>query len=235
VKTVFDVGGGLVATVADPAMAIRGVMRFGTASAQGVEDIEKGNVVLGVSRIVGEAADGVGMVLGGVSKARSLGVPGTYQKPAAPAAAKTRQPPKDQNRSFMKSTEKALKKLPKDDPVRKALTKPDGKLKTGRGNQHGPAVEAGHLDAKSSGKPQRFALQDADENARAGQTIESRNSPADRASGAVLHSAFDAVEVRPGVHMVKSTVDQYVRLGVFPEDVGRCAKPSQGWSWSPSN
>ena len=237
VKTVFDVGGGMVAAAADPGMVVRGVMRFGTASAQGVEDIEKGNVVLGVSRIVGEAADGVGMVLGGVAKARAWGVPGTYQKPAVPTAPspKTPQPPKNQNRSFLRATEKALKKLPADDPVRKALLKPDGKLKTGRGNQHGPGVEAGHLDAKSSGKPQRFALQDADENARAGQTVESRNNAADRASGAVLHSSFDSVEVRPGVHMVPSTVDQYVRLGVFPESVGAGATPSSGWTWSPSN
>ena len=235
VKTVFDVGGGLVAGVADPAMAIRGVMRFGTASAQGVEDIEKGHVVLGVSRIVGEAADGVGMVLGGVSKARSLGVPGTYQKPAAPTATKTRQPPENQRKPFREATQRALKKLPKDDPVRKALLKPNGKLRSGRGKRNGPAVEAGHLDAKTSKKPQRFALQDADENMRGGETIESHNTKADQASGAVMHSVFDAVEIRPGVHMVPSTLKQYIRLGVFPESVGAGAKPSSGWTWSPNN
>ena len=235
VKTVFDVGGGMVGAVMDPGMVVRGVMRFGTASAQGVEDIEKGNVVLGVSRIVGEAADGVGMVLGGVSKARASGVPGTYQKPTVPTApaATAKQPPKDVKRPFTKATEAALKKLPKDDPVRKALLGEDGKLKTGRGNEHGPGLEAGHLDAKSSGKPERLALQDADQNGLAGRTVESRNSAADRASGAVLHSSFEAVEVRPGVHMVDSTVDQYVRLGVFPEDVATNATPSSGWSWSP--
>jgi RHS repeat-associated protein len=91
VKTVFDVGGGMIAAAYDPGMAVRGLMRFGTASAQGVEEIEAGHTVLGVSRIIGEGAQGVGYVLGGVSAARTYGVPGTYQRPpAVPAPA----PPK---------------------------------------------------------------------------------------------------------------------------------------------
>lgn len=90
VKSAFDVGGGIVGAVVDPGMAIRGIMRFGTGTAQGVNDIQAGNTVLGVSRIVGEGSQAVGMALGGVQLARTFGVPGTYQPPrpapAAPAA-----------------------------------------------------------------------------------------------------------------------------------------------------
>jgi RHS repeat-associated protein len=91
VKSVFDVAGGIVAATADPGIIVRGVMRFGTGIAQGWNDIQAGNTVLGVSRIVGEGAQGVGMALGGVASARTLGIPGTYQPapppPTAPPAA----------------------------------------------------------------------------------------------------------------------------------------------------
>ncbi|HEX6045641.1 MAG TPA: RHS repeat-associated core domain-containing protein [Pyrinomonadaceae bacterium] len=83
VKTVCDVGGGVVATIVDPGFVVRGVMRFGLGTAQGVNDIEAGNTFLGVSRIVGEGAQGVGYALGGVNAARAYGVPGTY-RPAPP-------------------------------------------------------------------------------------------------------------------------------------------------------
>ena len=87
VKTAFDVGGGIVGAILDPGMPVRNVMRFGTGSAQGVQDIENGNTVLGVSRIVGEGAQGVGIVLGGVSAARLNAVPGTFGNPRTPPPA----------------------------------------------------------------------------------------------------------------------------------------------------
>jgi len=79
VKSIFDVAGGIAAATVDPGMAVRGVMRFGTGTAQGVNDIEAGNTVLGASRIIAEVAQGVGMAAGGVATARAFTVPGTYQ------------------------------------------------------------------------------------------------------------------------------------------------------------
>ena len=91
------------------------------------------------------------------------------------------------------------------------------------------------MDAALSGEPERFALQDADINGLAGRTIESRNSAAARAAGEVLYSRFEAVEIRPGVYMEVSTLDQYIRLGVLPPEVRTQAIPSQGWTWRPKN
>ena len=64
---------------------VRSVMRLGTGTAQGVEDIGKGHITLGVSKIVAETAAAIGLVAGGVGVARGLGVPGTYQPPVAAA------------------------------------------------------------------------------------------------------------------------------------------------------
>jgi hypothetical protein len=81
-KTVVDVGTGMVAGAVDPGFVVRGVMRMGETSASGFEDITKGNVALGTSKIVGEAAQAVGIMGGGVLSARLLRVPGTYQAPS---------------------------------------------------------------------------------------------------------------------------------------------------------
>ncbi|UEM17459.1 hypothetical protein J4G43_015395 [Bradyrhizobium barranii subsp. barranii] len=67
-------------------------MRFGSGFAQGADDIAAGNIALGVSRIVGEGAQGLSLALGGVASARAFGVRGTYQPPpvqpvASPPAA----------------------------------------------------------------------------------------------------------------------------------------------------
>ncbi|TPW12917.1 MAG: YD repeat-containing protein, partial [Halothiobacillaceae bacterium] len=85
VKTAVDVGAGIVAGAVDPGFVARTITRMGETSASGVEDIERGNVVLGTSKIVGEVAMAVGLAGGGVLGARALGVPGTYQPPALAA------------------------------------------------------------------------------------------------------------------------------------------------------
>jgi RHS repeat-associated protein len=95
VSTVVTVAGTVKATLDDPEFVIRGILRFGTGFSQGADDIAAGNTTLGVSRIVGEGAQGLGIALGGVSAARAFGVPGTYKptpapvEPAAPPPAPT--------------------------------------------------------------------------------------------------------------------------------------------------
>lgn len=82
-QTAADVGAGLVAGAVDPGSVARGVLRMGEATAAGVENIQRGNVLLGTSQIVGEVAQAAGLVLGGVSAARAAAIPGTYQEPPA--------------------------------------------------------------------------------------------------------------------------------------------------------
>ena len=88
VATMVAIVGGIKATLDDPGFLIRGVMRFGLGSAQGVQDIDAGNKVLGVSKIVGEVAQGLAMALGAVQGARFAGVtkgpavPPVKQQPA---------------------------------------------------------------------------------------------------------------------------------------------------------
>ncbi len=88
VKTVFDVGGGIVATLQDPDSAIRGIMRMGTGSAEGVEDWGHGNKVVGAAKVAQEVLTAFTMVLGGVAGARALSaprnpnLPGSFGNPA---------------------------------------------------------------------------------------------------------------------------------------------------------
>ncbi|MEZ4868084.1 MAG: SpvB/TcaC N-terminal domain-containing protein [Caldilineaceae bacterium] len=78
-QTLADVGAGIAAGAIDPASIARGVMRIGKGTSAGVENIKHGNIVLGTSQIIGEAAETVGLALGGVAVARMARVPGTYQ------------------------------------------------------------------------------------------------------------------------------------------------------------
>ena len=55
--------------ILDPGSQIRGFMRTGTATPQGLRDIEQGNIAIGVSTIVGEAS---GVVLTVVSPVKSV-------------------------------------------------------------------------------------------------------------------------------------------------------------------
>ena len=58
-KTVGIVLGSAVATVADPAFVVRGIMHLGEGAAAGYENIEKGNVAVGVSQVVGDVSQAI--------------------------------------------------------------------------------------------------------------------------------------------------------------------------------
>ena len=81
VKSVADVAGGLVAGAVDPGFALRGIMRLGTGTADGVNDISRGNTALGASKIVGEVSQAILMVTGaakfGQPRAAPTGPTGT--------------------------------------------------------------------------------------------------------------------------------------------------------------
>lgn len=140
VQTVVDVGGGMLAGAVDPGSVVRGVMRMGETTAGGVENIQKGNVLLGGSQIVGEAMQAIGLVGGGVGLARTAGVPGTTSRPRG-----TVREPSDNLRS--KKTERFVK-----DPY-----KPKAKPNV---NVHGNNLDSTKIhhvyeiyDAKNPGKP----------------------------------------------------------------------------------
>jgi RHS repeat-associated protein len=119
---------------------------------------------------------------------------------------------------------KALKRLSLDDPVRKAmLDEKTGKVRSGRERDDTRGFEAGHADAKSSGLPQRFFLQDADQNATGGQTIESKG----------LFSSFQGIEVRPAVYVELGTAKQMERNEELPTGTVASAPLSQGWTAPP--
>jgi len=75
VKTVADVGGGILATSIDPGLAVRGIMRMGIGSAEGVEEWSRGNKVVGGAKVAQEVLTAATMVLGGVAGARALNAP----------------------------------------------------------------------------------------------------------------------------------------------------------------
>jgi RHS repeat-associated protein len=121
---------------------------------------------------------------------------------------------------FRTEQAKALKQLPKDDPVRTALLdETSGTVPSGRVNESGRGFEAGHADAKASRLPQRFFLQDADANALAGNMIESKG----------LTSTMVGIEVRPGVYLEYGTAMQMERMGELPFGTVYRAQWSQGW------
>jgi RHS repeat-associated protein len=67
-----DLAGGLLATVADPISIVRSILRLGEGSAMGMQEIQRGNVVMGVSMITAEVAAVVGLAAGGVAGARAI-------------------------------------------------------------------------------------------------------------------------------------------------------------------
>lgn len=75
VKTTLDVGVGMAAGSADPQSIVRGILKWGETTASGVEDIERGDTFLGVSKITGEAATTLGIALGGVQAVRTFAPP----------------------------------------------------------------------------------------------------------------------------------------------------------------
>jgi hypothetical protein len=94
VKTATDVALDMVVTpVLDPGTIPRGIMRTGTASAQGMEDIEQGKTLEGTMKIVGEVSSVALMILapvraGGVKqlgKTADLQTPRTSGSSVAPA------------------------------------------------------------------------------------------------------------------------------------------------------
>jgi RHS repeat-associated protein len=122
---------------------------------------------------------------------------------------------------FRNEQAKNLKKLSKDDPVRKALLdEKTGKVRSGRGLWRNRGFEAGHADARSSGLPQRFFLQDADANAIGGNVFESKG----------VFSGFTGIEIRPGVYLETGTAMQMERMGELPFGTVYRAKPSLGWT-----
>jgi hypothetical protein len=81
-QSALDVVGGLLATVADPGMALRGLSRLGEGTAAGLQQIEKGNWVMGVSMITAEVTAVIGIAAGGVGLARgAVGMAATRQNP----------------------------------------------------------------------------------------------------------------------------------------------------------
>lgn len=92
-KTATDVALDMVVTpVLDPGTIPRGIMRTGTASAQGMEDIEQGKTLEGTMKIVGEVSSVALMILapvraGGVKNiARTDDVPGAGAASGRPIA-----------------------------------------------------------------------------------------------------------------------------------------------------
>jgi RHS repeat-associated protein len=83
--TTIDVAAGVVASLQDPGLAVRGTLRgvlsVGTGTAAGLEEIDRGNVLSGTAKITAEGAFVVGTAGGGVGLARELGLAGTYQPP----------------------------------------------------------------------------------------------------------------------------------------------------------
>ena len=121
---------------------------------------------------------------------------------------------------FRDDQAKSLKQLDKNDPIRKALLdEKTGRVRSGRGLWGKRGFEAGHVDARSSGLPQRFFLQDADFNALGGQMIESKGA----------FSSFTGIEVRPGVYLEMRTAMQMESLGEIPFGTVSRSLKSQGW------
>jgi RHS repeat-associated protein len=56
-QSAVDVVGGIAGCVADPGSIVRGVMRIGNASAQGVEEIRGGNTTVGLAHIGGDVGN----------------------------------------------------------------------------------------------------------------------------------------------------------------------------------
>jgi hypothetical protein len=75
VSTVVTLAGSIKATLDDPDFAIRGIMRFGTGSAEGVNEIRRENYVKGGAKIALEVFSAMGMAAGGVAGFRALGAP----------------------------------------------------------------------------------------------------------------------------------------------------------------
>lgn len=73
-KTVGTFGANVIGGVADPLSVVRGVMHLGEGAAAGVENIDKGNVAVGVSQIVGDVSTAIlvaaPVAKGGISIAR---------------------------------------------------------------------------------------------------------------------------------------------------------------------
>ena len=75
VKLVADVLSGLMGALDDPGMIVRGILRLGTGSAEGVSEWEHGDKVSGASKVVVEALTAFLLVLGGVGAARAAAMP----------------------------------------------------------------------------------------------------------------------------------------------------------------
>jgi hypothetical protein len=87
VKTSTDVALDMVVTpVLDPGTIPRGIMRIGTGSAQGMEDIEQGKTLEGSMKIVGEVSSVALMILAPVRAGGIKSIAGTSEVPGAGAA-----------------------------------------------------------------------------------------------------------------------------------------------------
>ena len=99
VKTIGTVAVGLVVGVIDPASIVRGILRLGEGTAAGLENIDKGNVAVGLSQIAGEAAQVLSILAGIKGIPRSAPPlpgsthpgtpPSTWATPPSAAAAST--------------------------------------------------------------------------------------------------------------------------------------------------
>jgi RHS repeat-associated protein len=74
-KVATDAVGGLGATIDDPSMAIRGIMRLGAAAGEGATDWQRGDKLVGGSKIAAESLTAITLVLGAVGAARAAAVP----------------------------------------------------------------------------------------------------------------------------------------------------------------
>jgi RHS repeat-associated protein len=91
VTSAIDIAAGVAGTLSDPGLAarglIRGVLTVGTASAEGVEEIDRGNILSGSAKITTDVSFVLSTAFGGVETARSLEIPWT--KPLASSQVST--------------------------------------------------------------------------------------------------------------------------------------------------
>jgi len=159
------VGGGVVATAIDPGFALRGIMRMGTGSAEGVEDWEKGNKVVGGAKVAQEVLTAFTMVLGGVAASRAMSAP---KNPGAPGGLAN-----PANRAFYRQFEGAAAETlrgPLSDVATQVQVQPLVEAPPGQiGPQLGPARVSnvgGKLQVGMSGTDPLITITDAVERSK---------------------------------------------------------------------
>ncbi|WP_372633668.1 SpvB/TcaC N-terminal domain-containing protein [Fodinibius sp.] len=111
-----------------------------------------------------------------------------------------------------------------DHPLRFLLDE-DGTLRSGRGREELPSVEAGHMRSKyvlDESDPDRLVLEDADFNSWTGRSVESRRGWVDDAEGVLIGG-------NSGVPVDLETARMWEELGLLTEGTVAGAPPIRGW------